>query len=47
MAKHPPRLWRCYEDDIYMIMRKVHAQEFTEYLNMVDERHQVDDGGRV
>ena len=36
MEKHPPRLWRCYVDDTYTIMKKVHIQEFTEYLNTVD-----------
>ena len=39
MATHPLRLWRCYGDameDTYVIMKKVHAQEFMEYINMVD-----------
>ena len=36
MSRHTPRLWRCYVDDTYTIMKKDHAQEFTEYLNMVD-----------
>ena len=36
MARHPPRLWRCYVDETYTIMKKAHTQEFTEYLNTVD-----------
>ena len=36
MARHPPRLRRGYMDDTYTIMKKAHAQEFMEYLNMVD-----------
>ena len=36
IARHPLRLWRCYMDDTYTIIKKAHAQEFTEYLNMVD-----------
>ena len=37
MAKHPLRLWRRYMDNTYTIMKMAHAQEFTEYLDMVDE----------
>ena len=29
-VQHPPRLWRCYLDDMYRIMQKTHAQEFME-----------------
>ena len=36
MGRHLLRLWRCYVDGTYTIMKKAHAQEFTEYLNMVD-----------
>ena len=36
MARHLPRLWRCCVDVTYMIMKKDHTQEFTEYLNAVD-----------
>ena len=36
MARHPPRLWRCYMDDTNMITKKAHAQEFMEYLNTAD-----------
>ena len=36
MARHQLRLWRRYMDETYMIMEKTQAQEFTEYLNMVD-----------
>ena len=36
LPRHLLRPWRCYVDDTYMIMKKAHAQEFTEYLNMVD-----------
>ena len=36
MIRYPPRLWRYYVDDIYMIITKAHSQEFTKYLNMVD-----------
>ena len=36
MARHLPRLWRCYMDDTYSIMKKAHTREFTEYLNTVD-----------
>ena len=36
MAQPMQRLWRCYVDDTYTIMKKAHAQEFTEYLNTVD-----------
>ena len=30
------RVWRRYMDDTYIIIKKAHAREFTEYLNMVD-----------
>ena len=36
MARHPPRLWKLYVEYTYTIMKKPHAQEFTEYLNTVD-----------
>ena len=36
MARHLPRLWRHYVDDTYTIMKRAHAQVFTEYLNTVD-----------
>ena len=36
MTRHTLRLWRCYMDDTYTIIKKVHAQEFMEYLNTVD-----------
>ena len=36
MARHLPRLARRYMDNTYTIMKKAHAQEFTEYLNTVD-----------
>ena len=36
MARHLPRLWRCYVNYTCTIMKKAQAQEFTEYLNMVD-----------
>ena len=36
IARHLLRLWRHYVDNTYTIMKKAHAQEFTEYLNTVD-----------
>ena len=33
---HPPRWWRRYVDDTHTILKKDHAQRFTEYLNTVD-----------
>ena len=36
MARHLLKLWRHYMDDTYMVMKKVHAQEFTEYINTMD-----------
>ena len=36
MARHPLRLWRRYVDDTCTIIKKAHAQEFTEYHNTVD-----------
>ena len=36
MARHLLRLWRCYVDDTYTVMKKARAQEFMEYLNTVD-----------
>ena len=35
-GKHPLKLWRRYMDNTYTIMKKAHAQDFTEYLNTVD-----------
>ena len=36
MAQHLLRLWRCYMDIMYTIMKKAHAQEFIDYLNIVN-----------
>ena len=36
MARHPPRLWRHYVDDTYIIIKRAHAQAFTVYLNTVE-----------
>jgi hypothetical protein len=36
-AKHPPRLWRRYVDDTYAVLKKSHGQEFTDFLNTVDD----------
>jgi hypothetical protein len=36
-AEHPPRWWRRYVDDTHTILKKDHAQGFTDHLNQVDE----------
>ena len=36
-AKDPPRWWKRYVDDTHTVLKKALAQEFTEYLNTVDE----------
>ena len=35
--ENPPRWWKRYVDDRYMVLRKDQAQKFTDYLNTVDE----------
>ena len=36
-AEHPPRWWKRYVDDTYTVLKKDKAQEFTDYLNTIDE----------
>ena len=36
-AKDPPRWWFRYVDDTYTVLKKDQSQEFTDYLNTVDE----------
>ena len=36
-AKDPPRRWKRYVDDTHTVLKKAQAQEFTDYLNTVDE----------
>ena len=36
-ANNPPCWWKRYVDDTYTVLRKDQAQNFTDYLNMVDE----------
>ena len=36
-AEDPPRWWKRYVDDTYTVLKKDQAQEFTDYLNTLDE----------
>ena len=36
-AENPPRWWKRYVDDTYTVLRKDQAQNFTDYLNMMDD----------
>ena len=36
-AEDPPRWWKRYVDDTYTVLKKDQSQEFTDYLNTVDD----------
>ena len=36
-APHRPRWCRRYVDDTHPVFKKIHSQEFTDYLNSVDD----------
>ena len=36
-AEHPQEKWKRCVDDTYTILKKVHAQAFTNHLNSMDE----------
>ena len=36
-AMHPPRVWRRYVDDTWVIQQQEHQQQFLQHINTVDE----------
>ena len=36
-ALHPPRVWRRYVDDTWVIQQQEHQQQFLQHINTVDE----------
>ena len=35
-ALNPPRMWRRYVDDTFVIQQKSHKEEFFQHINTVD-----------
>ena len=36
-ALHPPRVWRRYVDDTWVIQQQEHKQQFLQHINTVDD----------
>ena len=39
-ALNPPRIWRRYEDDTFVVQQKSHKVEFFQHINTVDTSFQ-------
>ena len=37
MVEHPPEWWKRYVDDIETMLKKAHAQAFTNHVNSLEE----------
>ena len=35
-APHPPRVWKRYVDDTFVVIKTVHIEEFTDHINNID-----------
>ncbi|XP_072033380.1 uncharacterized protein [Amphiura filiformis] len=48
-APHPPRIWKRYVDDTFVVIKSTHIEQFTDHINNIDPnikftREEVEDG---